>query len=170
MSVVTYYFDGSDAAATDPNNVWTNEANVFDNDATPSTFATTLTAGSTASNYVMAEGTSAPGSGGGITQVRARIFADNNGIADQFNAAIYTDGLGELLGTPINTSTSAAWGSYTTLSTPTGGWSWAKLQALEVKAYYSFSDTPSTSNLYKIELEVTSSADQGSAPIAWLRA
>ena len=73
-SPVTYYFDGSDATTTDPNNVWTDDTNAID--GSTSTQASTTTAGSITSNYLMAEGTNAPASGNNIRQVRARVYGD----------------------------------------------------------------------------------------------
>jgi len=149
----TYYFDGSDAAVTDPNAVWTNEANAFD--GSTATEASVATGGSTSSNYMFAEGTNAPSTGTSINLVKARIFGDGDASAATLVAAIYTDGLGELLGSPSVNSASNAWGSYTDLSTPTGGWTWAKVQALEVKAYASvISDT--SGQIMRIEIEVYS--------------
>lgn len=155
----SYYFDGSDAAASDPDTVWTNDANAFDSDSTPSTYAYTSTVGSAASNYLKAEGTDAPSSYlSEITQVRARIAGGSN-------------------------LDSMAWGSYTTLTKPTGGWTWSIVSSLETKIYaftsagtyvaaaiYTDSlgtllGTPSCDlnastteyRVYKIEIEVTAS-------------
>jgi hypothetical protein len=133
-----YYFDGSDAAASDPNSVWTTEANITA-DQSLTTFGTVNTTGSTASNYVMAEGTSAPSSGGTITNVYVRMH-HKWGSSSGTNAGelkIYTDALGELLSTiaQSTTSTTAVWTSWATLTVPSGGWTWAKVQALEFKAY-----------------------------------
>lgn len=147
-STSTYYFDGSDASASDPNSVWTNDANAFDGNT--GTTASCSTNGSTSSNYLMAEGTNAPSSGGTIVQVRAVIYGGST--AANTSAAIYTDGLGELLGTPTH-SGSAGYESYTTLSAPTGGWTWAKIQALEVKIYRT--SGMSACLPAKVEVEVT---------------
>ena len=152
----TYYFDGSDAAASDPGSVWTDDNNAFDSDTSdpPTTFATTTTAGSTSSNYLMAEGTNAPSWVATISQVRARIYGRAN-LANTLSATIYTDSLGESLGTPtVGGSNTNAWGGYTTLSAPSGGWTWAKVQALEVKVYTS----GVRGDIYAIQLEVTSDA------------
>lgn len=148
-SPATYYFDGSDAAATDPNSVWTNDANVFDGSI--ATTATVGVTGSTSSNYLMAEGTNAADNGGTITQVNARIYGGSNTESSTF-AAIYTDGLAELLGTPSKTSGGSGYGSYTTLSTPSGGWTWAKIQALETKIY--ITDGGINPNVAQVEIEV----------------
>jgi len=150
----TYYFDGSDAAVTDPNNVWTNEANLTDSDATPSTFATTTATGSTSSNYMLAEGTNAPTSGDSITQVRARVFGRAPVGGSTLSAAIYTNTLGELLGTPaLATGETDVWSAYATLSTPSGGWTWTKVSQLETKVYGTAA--AATLRAYKVEVEVT---------------
>lgn len=164
-ATVTYYFDGSDAAATDPNAVWTNEANIFDNDATPSTQANTITVGSESSNYAMAEGTNAPASGGTIIQVEARVnlkFETAGGGAVTSVTKIYTDALAETLGTITDATSSGTqhWTSYVTLSTPSGGWTWAKIQALETKTYLTVR-TGGQNDVYKIEIQVT----YGTAPL-----
>lgn len=148
MPTTTAYFDASDDAVSDPNGVWSNDANLFDSSTT--TYASTNQNGSTSSNYLFAGGTSASGSGT-ITQVRARI----RGLSypSTLYAAIYTDGLGELLGTPTRYGASAGYGDYVTLSTPTGGWSWAVVAALEVKVYKATGSD--TSLAHYIELEIT---------------
>lgn len=143
----TYYFDASDAGATDPNSVWTNDANAFDGNT--ATSATVSVSGSTSSNYLKAEGTNAPSSGGNITQVRARVN-DNSG-SDIAEATIYTDGLAESLGSP-QSPFGTGWGSYVVLSTPSGGWTWVKVAALEVKIY----SISGAGGVTRVEVEVTS--------------
>ena len=171
MSTATYYFDASDAAATDPNGVWTNDANAFD--GSTSTSASVDTTGSTSSNFLMAEGTNAPatapGTGTDVLSVRARVYADTTSgdIDPDIRAAIYTDGLAELLGTPVKAG-AVGWGNYATLAIPTGGWTWAKVQSLETKIYRISGVVPGVSNVYRVEVEVTYK-DLGSAVTAWLR-
>jgi hypothetical protein len=149
-AVATYYFDGSDAGPTDPDNAWTNDANAFD--GSTATDAITLTSGGVSSNFLLGEGTTAPSSGGVITQVRARIYIGSGD--DGTAAAIYTDSLAELLGT-ANSGSANNHGSYVSLSTPTGGWTWAKLQALEVKIYRPALFTINGSGIARVEIEVT---------------
>jgi len=132
-----YYFDGSDAAATDPNAVWATETNITDTSLT--TFGTVNTTGSTSSNYVMAEGTNAPSSGATIATVYVRMhhkWASSN-ASNAAELKIYTDALGELLATVTQstTGTTAVWTNWIALTTPSGGWTWTKVQALEFKAY-----------------------------------
>lgn len=154
-STTTYYIDGSDASATDPDSVWTNDANAFDSDdpTTPTTFASTSTTGSTASNYLMAEGTDAPSTGGPITQVRARMYSSVI-ASNSTTGHIFTDGLVEDLGNFVYSGSGAGWTSYTTLSTPTGGWTWTKVQSLEFKGYRSLGS--SSTLIYRVDIEVTS--------------
>lgn len=149
-AIATYYFDGSDGVS-DPNNNWTNEANIFD--GSTATQATSTLAGSTSSNYVLGEGTNAPTSGSTITQVRARVYGGINGGGGALYAAIYTNGLGELLGTPSAGEDVPAYGSYVTLTAPTGGWTWQALSDLDVKVYASASGNRTVS---QVEIEVTS--------------
>jgi hypothetical protein len=103
-SATTYYFDGSDAAATDPDVVWTNETNA--DDGSTATDATSITAGTATTNEIKIEGTNAPASGGNISLVKARIYGGHSGLQE--------------------------WGAWQNLSIPSGGWTWAKIQALEV--------------------------------------
>ena len=154
-TVATYYFDGSDAAATDPNSVWTNDADSFD--GSTATSASVNTTGSTASNFLLAEGTNSPTTGGAISQVRARIYAitTSSDTNPTMSAAIYTNALGELLGTPLKAG-AEGWGNYLTLSTPSGGWTWQKINDLEVKIYRQAGILPLISNAFRVEVEVTS--------------
>lgn len=150
----TYYFDASDAGPTDPDTQWSGDASAFD--GSTSTSATTGTQGSTSSNYLMGEGTTAPSSATDtIYRVWARIY-QTAGLSIPVAAAIYTDGLGELLGTPT-AAVSGAWGSYTELSAPTGGWTWQKLSDLEVKIYKNVGGG-STANAAKVEILVRNPA------------
>lgn len=152
----SYYFDASDAAATDPNNVWTSDANAFDGKTT--TTATCATPGSVSSNYLMAEGTNAPASGAAIIDVQARIWGFiNAGPATTNYAAIYTDALGELLGTAtvVNKTGIGFYGEYVKLTPPSGGWTWTKIAALEVKIYTDAnSGTYQTAQVALVEVEV----------------
>lgn len=158
-AVKNYYFDGSDAAASDPGGVWSNPNFAFNGDLT--SFSNTSTFGDENTNYLMAEGTNAPDTGGTISQVRARLYAgvdDNQGSG--MTAKIYSDGLLENLATIENFELPAAWGSYYTLNTPTGGWTWPKIQALEVKAFVpNVGQTLISADVYKLELEVSTPAD-----------
>jgi hypothetical protein len=132
-----YYFDGSDAAASDPGTVWTNDANAVD--ATLTTYASCSTNGSDASNFLMAEGTNAPGTGASIANVYARVYYKwgSTSGTPAGSVKIYTDALGEVLGTvsDIDEQLSPIFTAWLQLVVPSGGWSWAKVQALEFKGY-----------------------------------
>lgn len=105
MAVNTYYFDASDAGPTDPDSVWTGDANAFD--GSTGTYASTTTSGAgEGPNELTAEGTNAPSSGGTISLVRVRV---HNGDA---------------------------WNSYSTVTEPGGGWTWAAVQELEALCGY----------------------------------
>ena len=74
-------------------------------DNNTATTAYTSTAGTSSSNYLEVDGTNAPASGGVIVAVKARLYGQNG------------------------------WSSYITLSAPSGGWDWTKVQALSVRAW-----------------------------------
>jgi hypothetical protein len=96
---------GGVSTILDPNGVWTDDANAFDGSTATAATIPYNTEGSTTSNYLYGKGTTAPSTGASITQVRARL----------------DDGTG--------------YGSYVTLSAPTGGWTWTKVQDLSVYTY-----------------------------------
>ena len=150
-----YYFDASDDAVTDPGNVWTSESNIFD--ATLTTNGNASTAGSSSSNYVHAGGTNAPSSGGTITGVYVRIRAQTS-VSRTAGFNVYTDALGEtLLSTTQALSATTTYYDWTALSVPSGGWTWAKIQALEFRAWVENSGSGSAS-LYVIQLAVSTDA------------
>jgi hypothetical protein len=103
-TTTTYYMDGSDVAANDPNAVWTNETNADDGDT--GTDASTTDSHTITDGNLDIEGTNAPASGGTITNVRARTHDGTN------------------------------YSNYQILDIPSGGWTWAKVQALESVSYY----------------------------------
>lgn len=104
-----YFFDASDAAITDTQNAWINEANVVDADQATYGSTTDLTQSATNKN-LFAEGTNAPANGAIIRGVRARMRVGGN-------------------------LTAVDWGGFVNLTVPTGGWTWAKIQALEVSVF-----------------------------------
>lgn len=130
----TYYFDASDAAVADPNSLWSNDANVADGSTT--TFATygSTSAGSNSTNYIGIEGTNAPGSGDNISSVRVRMFLNSD---TPVSVTVSTDTQAEQLGTlqASTNNTGGGWSSYLTLNTPSGGWTWTKVQALEARVF-----------------------------------
>ena len=64
----------------------------------------------------------------------------------------YTDGLVETLGTITEQVATNTWTSYIDLSIPSGGWTWPKIQALEVKAYGQDNGI-SAPGVYRVEVE-----------------
>lgn len=123
----------NDSTPTDPDAVWSSDANAFDTNV--GTFATVSTNGSVSTNFLRGDGTNAPSSGEAIISVQVRVNAFGSS-GDEINVAVYTASLGELLGTlTLTLSATSEWGGLLTLSTPSGGWTWAKVQALEVKLY-----------------------------------
>lgn len=146
-----YIMDGSDAAVTDPNNAWSNEANVVDVDA--STYGSTNVTGSTSSNYIKAEGANAPASGGTIAKVQVRLANGINTGSPTGGCVVYTDGEAETLATlSVTPASSQEFSTWTDLSTPSGGWTWAKVQALEFRAYRT--SASGTWRLYQIQIGV----------------
>ena len=148
----TFYFDGSDAGATDPNAAWTNDANAFDGSFT--TNATTTSDGATL--ILKAEGTNAPGTGLNIASVRVRIWGFRSGSATSVTTNIYTDSLAETLASfsgTLSTTTGGDWSAYTTLNAPVAGWSWPTVQALEVTLAPA-NTLVRTIEVYRIEAQV----------------
>lgn len=144
----TYYFDAH-LGISDPINAWTNDNNAFDG---------SITTSATSSNdatYLLGAGTTAPTSGLAITQVRVRVFGSRGGTGASVNMGIYTAGQATLLGTNSSLLVSpAAWSAFTTLTAPSGGWTWDILNTLEAKANLS-NALNQIMNLYRIELEVS---------------
>jgi hypothetical protein len=152
-----FHFDASDDAVSDPNASWTNEANIFDDSATTSALVGT-TDGTESSKYVFAGGTSAPSSGGTIFSVLARVrYSASNTTSRTLNCKIYTDGLAESLlsFSETSTDTNTKNSEWRTLTAPSGGWSWATLQALEVKLWQSSGG--SSLNVFCVQLAVVTS-------------
>jgi hypothetical protein len=167
MAVDTYYFDGY-LGISDPDSWWTNDANAFDgNDATNASRIGTSGAGSETSRFLQGNGTTAPTSGNAITGVRARAKVQNADGAGGHTIRVYTSGLGETL--LSNLSMGGAGPAYFTnwadLSVPSGGWTWAKANELEVKAW-STNAFGNQFELYIIEIEVTSEPSSFNPAIA----
>ena len=118
--MATYYFDASDAGPTDASDSWIDDADGFDG-ITPGTTADTRS--DTETGMLKATGTNAPASGDAIDHVDARCM-------------IATGGGG------------AAWETPVELSTPSGGWTWAKVQALHVECVPAASGTDDTIKVY----------------------
>jgi hypothetical protein len=155
-----YYFDSSDAGPTDNGGVWTNDTNIDDGD--PTTSATSTTTGST--NWLRTEGTNAPATGGTISLVEFRWNPGSSGDTDaNVTANVYTDGQSELV---YNVSASPAaniWTSWYTTTPPTGGWTWAAVQALEADWFYASGGTTAAVAMGQIRVTSTPTGqdDQG---------
>lgn len=152
MAVNTYYFDGSDVAATDSGSTWSNVTNVDDGD-----IDTDMTSNSDPSSTVTIQGTNAPSGSTGISQVRARIYGGSSVITTSNTWTVYVDGQGQTLATVSDAITpTEGWSSYTTLSTPTGGWDWTKVQGLETTFVVTSNFLSAVVGVSRIEVEVTS--------------
>lgn len=152
MAQVSYYFDAH-YGRSDIDDAWIADANAFNGDT--STYAYVQAGGDPITNALRGVGTTAPSTSDNIiTLVEVRAYVSD-----------FTSGVG--------------WSSYTTLSAPTGGWTWAKLEALTVDLYLdsttgwdikglvkSGSDSLATANfyndtigesqrVYKVEVRVT---------------
>jgi len=163
MAVDTYYFDASDEGPTDPDAVWNDDANAFDGNNANSSVNSTSTTGSKTDDELSGGGTTANGSGT-ITQVRSRHKGSNGaaGNYDTLNVTCYTDGRGEELGTSSSSGSQfggRVWSNYITLDTPSGGWTWAKLAALEVVIWFDTANGFAECTI--AEIEVTSEAATG---------
>ncbi len=147
-----YYFDTSDAGPRDDEAVWTNAANYFD--GSTSTFARTTTgSGGENLNELRGEGTNAPASGGTILRVFWRLFSKSDS-SDFSRSKIYTDGEGEELSErQLLAPATAAWSTWGEMNAPSGGWTWAKLQALEINTW-PLSPAPIGLDLYRVEIFV----------------
>ncbi len=153
MSFITYYIDGH-IGISDPNAVWTNDANAFDGNT--ATAATTAAAGSISSNYLYGQGSNAPTDGPNIRSVKARLFGSGGSSTfTNMSGVIYTASLGLTLGTATSGTSSAVagYGPYITLNLTSGAWTWAIINQLEVKFFNPSADAGSQAN--KLELLVT---------------
>ncbi len=124
-------FDGSDVAATDQGSSWSNVTNM--DDADDLTEGTTATTGSSSADYVEVQGTGAPASGDTINSVQVMIRVAESGADAVLGVRVTTDAAGETLLDTTQALTTTSSDYFFSLSTPSGGWTWAKIQALEVR-------------------------------------
>jgi hypothetical protein len=96
----------NDNTPNDVNTQWTEDEKAFD--GSTSTLAYTTSAST--SDYLEGDGTTAPTSGDFIEEVEVRVYGG------------YDSGSGN-------------WSSYVSLTTPSGGWTWTKLNGLTVRIY-----------------------------------
>ncbi len=103
------------SSVSDPDSYWDNDSFAFNSSLSDyaSVAGSISLDGSTSARYLHATKTNAPSSGSTITQVRVRMYGATSQVA-------------------------ATWGSYATLTAPTGGWTWSKLQNLEIKAWHEY--------------------------------
>jgi len=155
MDTNTYYFDGSDVSATETGvgTSWSNITNADDGDVDTDA---SVTLGEFAdSKELVIEGTNAPSSGGEILQVRARIHGHAVG-GSEILTDITTNADDEELYSNIPANLSEGWSDYYILSTPTGGWTWDKIQSLESRSRGNGGFDGATVYFSRIEIEVTS--------------
>jgi len=155
ISSTTYYFDASDAGPTDSDNKWDNEANAFNGEDTDYAECTATPMDHT---YTLgAFGTNAPASGDDIMQVAVRFkgYTDEESIN---NLKLVVLSSSVFLGSSeLVNEESVEWSPTETLSVPAGGWTWAKIQALEASLYVSATDyTNVEQRVYRGEIIVYS--------------
>lgn len=149
-SILHAWIDGSDDPITDPNSVWVSETNITDNDLESRGYTTNN--GSDILNYVHAGGDNFYLTGN-VTQVRVRAKVEGIAANATGSIRIYTDGLGEVLGTINVTVFGISETAWLTLTPPAGGWTTTNLAALEFK---SWRDAGAGSwNVYMVQLEAT---------------
>ncbi len=141
-TVWNYYFDHSDAGParsifTQPS-TWTNSSNAVDgsiatastNSSGPSSCSVSQN-GFTENGCMFIYGTNSPPQGGtGITTVKARIYGSNSTAYIYQGCTSGTSCWGTALATLTMPSGSATFGSWVTLSAPSGGWTWPILKHL----------------------------------------
>ncbi len=126
-----YIFDASDAGPNDPGGVWAGDNNAFTDNAGT---GTTSTSGSVSADYLEGEGTNAPSSGTPIISVRLRVRAKGGGGGDAtLGLRVTTDAVGETLLSTTQALTSSVVDYIFSVTEPSGGWTYAKLQALEIR-------------------------------------
>lgn len=147
----TYYFDCSDGGPTDPGGVWTDDPDAFDGNEANFAFGVSPTV---LNDYLGGEGTNAPAADGTIIKVETRIRCRTSIVGRSIGWHIRTDGwVTQLHTAAIQPGTSVVWSSYYELSVPSGGWTWAEIQALEVRINGYAADY--TCYAYEVELRVT---------------
>jgi len=135
--VSIYFFDGH-TSITDSSGMWSNDANAFngtlDSTGTDVASYSSLASGSVTANTLTGVGTTATNLGGTISQVRYRIGARFSAVALVLHGATFIGA--EQVGTTSVTNGTVAplpMGSWVTLSVPSGGWTWAKIIAAEIR-------------------------------------
>lgn len=152
--VATYYFNASDSGPTDSGNIWGGDPDAFDGDTNDYASVTGITSGN-----LTAGGTNAPTAGSAISQVRFRFYGYYSGNYGDMYGLVSLSGVN--LSTTILAPYSAGWTTWTTLSVPSGGWTWQKVNDLTFQYQYFASEIGDAAFAYSAEVEVTSS---GSSP------
>lgn len=137
LTYLSYYFYA--VTPSDPNSNWSSDANASDGSSI--TIATAAAAGDATIRYLGVPDVSAPSLGGSIISVEARVLSCNLS-GGTTSANIYEGGTTTILGTAtITNSTCNTAGSYAPLSPHSGGWTWAKVAALDTRIYTNLANT-----------------------------
>jgi hypothetical protein len=145
VSIDTYLFDASDAGPTDDDSVWTDDALAFNGDINDGAFSSTIWQGG-GTTELRGTGTTASVSGDPISQVRFRLHSQTLGTA-QGQGAVYHDAA--FLGSVFSWT---GWSEYYVLNVPTGGWTWQKVNDLEVRFRHAVDEG---FYVHRAEVEVT---------------
>jgi hypothetical protein len=121
-----------DSTPLDPEGVWTGDANAFDGD--DATAATTNTGGTKDLNELQGDGVGITARTEAIASVVLIAKIGSTSVATTTHVEIFTDGRGESLGS-VSINGNVTQTKRITLSVPSGGWSWAKVAALEAVCY-----------------------------------
>jgi hypothetical protein len=149
--LATYYFDAITTIID--NDAWNDDPDAFDGGTFG--FASEPT-GAGQANSLEGHGTTSPGSGTAFSRVRARIFYKTSATGNLI-LRIYDDGQGETLldvTLPTKALVNGGWSPHFSLSTPSGGWTYAELQALECEFWVGSGTISADSRVYKIEFDI----------------
>jgi hypothetical protein len=148
----TYYFDASISGPSDSESAWSNDASAFDGSTNTNASLFFESSGS-----LEGTGTSSPDNGGTISSVKARVYGSSNGGAcTSTNTVLYSN---NSLGT-IDLSPTISWSPFTSLSVPSGGWTWSKIQNLEIKFQGTYVSGVCSINSAEILVESTNTKTQ----------
>ena len=160
MAIATYYFDGH-SGISDPDNVWSNDANAANGSTSNSALLGSYTIHSGASNtsreLILKGATASAVADTEVTLVSARAYTSDS-AGNFMNTEIFTSGgvgVGESLGTIIKTATGSGWSDYLALTAPTGGWSWSVVPDLWSISWFNGSVGPVPPAVSMVEIKVT---------------
>ena len=120
----TYTVNYSDSGPTDASNAWSSDSLAFDTNISDGASVTVC-----ASCTLVASGTNSPTSGSTILSVTARVYSRINSGAEGSWSIYYS---GAQLGSSGFHYLTAGWDSIV-LSVPSGGWTWQKINDLELR-------------------------------------